>query len=150
MLLLLLLLLQPRVVGVHPQPEQLGEGEEAAAVDVKVVLAKARLLLHRRRGVGRNFEHVVPSHRPAELEFAAAAVGVVYLLAVRQHKTLPRREAPDQRHVVLLAPTCRPGEALRQGFGVGKSEAPVVSDISFLICFDHMTEMMPNCFGQIF
>ena len=113
------------------EPVDLREGEEAASVHEEVVLPKAGLGGHGGGRVRDDLQDVIAPHGPREVDDGAPARGVVHLLPVGEYQSLPGRDGPHERDVVLLPPAG--GARLPRGEGVGIREAEAPPDAALRV-----------------
>jgi hypothetical protein len=116
--------LSPRVIRCHPEPVNLGKGEEALSVDKEIVLAESGSRSQRRGRVCNNLENVVASHSPAKVKDTVAATGIMNFLTIGQDQTLTRSDTPNKRYIVLFATASSSRLSSCQSFGIGKSKTP--------------------------
>ena len=81
-----------------------------------------------RIGMSGDFQNVVASHGPGEVEDVATAVGVVNFLSVGEDEAFTGCDGPDECDVVFFSAafcSCAPGG---QCVLVGESKSPLVGD----------------------
>mmetsp|Transcript_3526 Transcript_3526/g.6444 ORF Transcript_3526/g.6444 Transcript_3526/m.6444 type:complete len:372 (-) Transcript_3526:85-1200(-) len=118
-----------RLTPRQSQPINLGKTKKAPPIHEEIILPKSRFSAHGSRGMRHHLEHVVPAHRPREVNNGRTGIAVVNLLSVTQYQSFAAGDGPDQCDVVLLATACGSRLPRRECVGVGESETP--SDAAF-------------------
>mmetsp|Transcript_5108 Transcript_5108/g.6406 ORF Transcript_5108/g.6406 Transcript_5108/m.6406 type:complete len:327 (-) Transcript_5108:540-1520(-) len=107
-----------------------GEFGEGSAVDVELVLSKARSFSEGGTGVGDDFDNVIAVHAPRVLQDSGSVGELGDFLPVGGDETFAGCDGPEHGHVVFLPATGGALSPLLQRLRIGETEAPTEATLA--------------------